>query len=101
MARRLWRDNDEGLEMIIRKSGRIVGNLDEDTLVLTDVRSKKLQRLVDDWRKNGHSEHGAVPEEDEQEGALSDGMIHFPFTPEWIAVYRNRLLIEGFEVQRE
>ena len=89
--------------MIISKSGKIVGTLDEETLVLTDVRSKKLQRLFDDWRENGFQELGPADISDypEPKPTCAVMMIKIPFNTENLAVIHNKLLIAGFDVQRD
>ena len=89
--------------MIISKSGKVVGKLNEETLVLTDVRSKKLQRRFDDWRENGFEEFGPAETSDypEPKPTCAVTMITIPFSTENLAVIHNKLLIAGFDVQRD
>lgn len=88
--------------MIISKSGKVVGRLDEETLALTDVRSAKLRQLVDDWRENGIEELG--PGEWHGDGPQPDcvtAVYVTPFDKESLDFIEHKLLIAGFEVQRD
>jgi len=85
--------------MIIRKSGLVVGKLDDETLRLTESTSARLTELIEDWKRNG------VELMQPQEEPLEDGqvcgtvIINVPFEPKAIYIFENQLLIAGFEVQ--
>jgi hypothetical protein len=90
--------------MIISKSGKVVGRLDEDTLALTGVRSARLQELVDDWRENGFEEFGPaeIPDDyPEPRPVCATAIYVIPFTTENLGLIENKLLIAGFDVQRD
>ena len=90
--------------MIIREAGTVVGRLDEDTLELVDVRSTKLQQLVEDWRENGFSEPAPAEIPDDYPGPKPDCAMTFetiPFDRAGLGFIENKLLIAGFDVQRD
>lgn len=90
--------------MIISEQGIIVGKLDEETLELVDVRSETLQQLVGDWRENGFEELGPAEIPDDYSGpkpVCAVSMVVIPFATENLDVIENKLLIAGFDVQRD
>jgi hypothetical protein len=88
--------------MIITEAGRLVGRLEDDTLELSDVRSERLQQLVDDWRENGFAEPAPAEVPDDYSGpkpTCAMTSIVIPFTTDNLGVIENKLLIAGFDVQ--
>ena len=85
--------------MIIIESGIVVGNLDEQSLRLTESTSARLTELIEDWKKNGvyvlQAADGPLPE-----GAICACVeVNVPFEPKAIHFFEHQLLIAGFEVQ--
>jgi hypothetical protein len=89
--------------MIVIEQGTVVGKLDEETLALTDVISERLQELVDDWRRNGFEELGPAEISDHLEPppVCATALVVIPFTTENLNFIENKLLIAGFDVQRD
>ncbi len=85
--------------MIIQENGTVVGKLDDKTLRLTESTSARLTALIEDWKKNG------VDILQAQEEPLGEGQVcgcvsvNVPFEPKAIYIFRNQLLIAGFEVE--
>ena len=85
--------------MIIRENGAVVGNLDEESLQLTESTSARLTELIEDWKKNGVDIMQAQEEPLEEGQVCGCIFINVPFEPKAIHIFVNKLLIEGFEVQ--
>lgn len=87
--------------MIITESGVVVGKLDERTLELVDVRSARLQQLIDDWRENGFEElaPAEIPDHLDPRPVCATTVVVIPFTTDNVGVIENKLLIAGFDVQ--
>lgn len=85
--------------MIIIESGIVVGNLDKESMQLTESTSARLTELIDDWNENGVDIMQAQEEPLEEGQVCGCVFINVPFEPKAIHIFENELLIEGFEVQ--
>jgi len=86
--------------MIIRELDFVVGKLDDNTLKLTDVKSARLQELVDNLRNNGLPISGpGEVSAGEPKNTIADVFSTLPFEADNIGAIEHELLVNGFEVQ--
>lgn len=88
--------------MIISDHGAVAGKLDENTLDLSDVRSARLQQLIDDWREHGFDEPAPAEIPADYPGprpTCAMTFITIPFDKQSLGLIENKLLIAGFDVQ--
>ena len=81
--------------MLINKNGIPVGVLDEKTMVLTKVGSRRLKDLIDTWRKHGMESFG--PGGISTDEVMADAIVVHPFTSAHIGLVIAQLQEEGFE----
>ena len=75
--------------MIIRENGTVIGNLDEESLQLTESTSARLTELIEDWKKNGVDIMQAQEEPLEEGQVCGCVFMNVSFEPKAIHFFEN------------
>ena len=81
--------------MLISKNGSPVGVLNEKTMALTKVGSRRLKDLIDAWRKHGMESFG--PGGISTDEVMADAIVIDSFTTANIGIVISQLQDEGFD----